>query len=471
VLASLSMLGEMPPPPDPFKLTGEIIDRKYRVDRLVAEGGFGVVYAGWHLGLESPIAIKVLKRTPGIAAEDWTDRLLQFLDEAKTLAKLRHPHIVTVLDAGTMDFGGADGGLPWMVLEWLEGTTLREDLESRRRMSGRSPAECLALLRPVLEAIGDAHAAGIVHRDLKPSNIMLTPRWGGMTARVLDFGIAKMLVGTERERGNASGNTATGTRVSSFTLHSAAPEQLSGSRTGPWTDVYALALMLTEMLADRPPHPPHDPHEHYQWVFHAERPTPRTLGVEVGTWERVLTRALAVRPSERHASARELLADLERELPGTGRGAAAGDTTASALAQSRTEPPAAPASSLRDRARAGWLGWAIAGAMLVVTFAWRRADSPVPLDVASPPDVTPLVDAGMQAIVDVDASLARALPPAPPSATGAAVPRRRTLHAPIASVSSVTPLAQAPPTEARVAPAASSAPSRDAPGIIERSPY
>src|SRR5258706_1465585 len=160
------MIGAPASPPDPFRLTGEIIDCMYRVDLLIAEGGFGVVYAGWNIGLDSPIAIKVLKRASTVVSEDWTDRLLQFLDEAKTLAKLRHPNIVTVLDAGTTPSEEDDVGLPWMVLEWLEGKTLRVDLESRRRMGRRSPEECLALLRPVLEAIGDRHQAGVVHRDL-----------------------------------------------------------------------------------------------------------------------------------------------------------------------------------------------------------------------------------------------------------------------------------------------------------------
>src|SRR5207245_349715 len=111
------------------------------------------------------------KPSSGVDPEAWNELLAQFLQEAKTLAKLRHPNVVAVLDAGFAPIEGFDADVPWMVLEWLEGETLRDALLARRGRGGRTPAECLDLLRPVLEAMADAHDAGIVHRDLKPSNI------------------------------------------------------------------------------------------------------------------------------------------------------------------------------------------------------------------------------------------------------------------------------------------------------------
>src|SRR5262249_2773728 len=153
----------------------------------VAEGGIGYVYVGRHLSLDIPIAVKVLKPTTEDAV--WAERMAMFVEEAKTVAKLRHPNIVQVLDAGVTHLARNAVDVPWMVLEWLEGETLRDDLR-KREGRGRSPAECLALLGPVLDAIAVAHEAGIVHRDLKPTNVMLV---SGGTAKVLDFGIAKVM--------------------------------------------------------------------------------------------------------------------------------------------------------------------------------------------------------------------------------------------------------------------------------------
>lgn len=302
---------------DPFGLVGTLFERKYRVDRVVAEGGFGVVYLGRHLSLDVPVAIKILRPAREVDPDANADLLTQFLDEAKTLAKLRHPSIVGVLDAGTSHTGEGEafeGSTPWMVLEWLDGRTLGEDLATRRGKGGRTPAECLTLLRPVLEALAHAHEAGIAHRDVKPSNVMLVTSGEQVAARVLDFGVAKWM-----EPGDAAqpptGNTATSTRTAAFTPAFAAPEQLSGGRTGPWTDVFALGLVLTEMLLDASPLPLEDPTEHYRAVFAPERASPLKARLDVGGWEQVLVRALAVRPADRQPNAGALLAELDRALP------------------------------------------------------------------------------------------------------------------------------------------------------------
>ena len=273
------MLGDAAPS-DPFGLVGRLLERKYRVDRVHAVGGYGVVYAGMHLGLDEPIAIKVLKPAEGVDEDGWADLMLAFADEARTLARLRHPSVVSILDSGTTFMG--ERTVPWMVLEWLDGETLGAELERRNRTGkgGRSPGEALDLLRPVLEAMAVAHDAGVVHRDLKPSNVMLVPRAGGVSPRVLDLGIAKIMA--PDEGGAGTGDTATASHTIAFTAASAAPEQLSGGRTGPWTDVYALGLLLTELLTDQPPVPAADPTERYRAVFDPVRPTPARVGVNVG---------------------------------------------------------------------------------------------------------------------------------------------------------------------------------------------
>src|SRR5262249_55443734 len=157
-------------------------------DSVVAEGGFGVVYRAWHSELDITIAVKVLRPVEHSDADVWADSVTKFLQEAKALARIRHPAVVDVLDAGITYPDAFPKGVPWMVLEWLEGETLESELKRRRsegEHTGRSPRETLELLFPVFEAIAKAHELGIVHRDIKPSNIMLVRSSAGVSARVL----------------------------------------------------------------------------------------------------------------------------------------------------------------------------------------------------------------------------------------------------------------------------------------------
>src|SRR5262249_54382333 len=157
----------------------------------------------------------------------------------------------------------------------LTGQTLKANLVERRGLEGRTPIEAMALLRPVLDAVAYAHSKQVVHRDLKPSNIMLSPAEGRTMVRVLDFGVAKAI-----DDESIADGEETGTRgpAHAFSRSSAAPEQLAGGRTGPWTDIHALGLLLTELLTDRAPYPSSDPTELCELVFHAERPSPARSG-------------------------------------------------------------------------------------------------------------------------------------------------------------------------------------------------
>ena len=296
---------------DPNDLVGSIFERKYRVDRVVAEGGYGIVYAAQHLALETQVALKVL-RPQRVSRDDWTDLIHQFREEATALTRLRRSHVAGVLDSGIAPLDDDPMGLPWMALEWLEGETLRDHLAARRGHGGRSLAECMKLLRPVFDTIAEAHEIKIAHRDLKPNNIMIVPTKTGPVPHVLDFGIAKLMESGQDEV--AAADTATDSRTPAFTLSSAAPEQLAGSRTGPWTDVYALGLLVTEVLTDRAPIDTEDPHERYRISFAEVRPTPKSLGVDVGAWEPILARALAVKPSDRQRDAGALLAELDAAI-------------------------------------------------------------------------------------------------------------------------------------------------------------
>jgi serine/threonine-protein kinase len=356
-------------PEDVFGLVGTLLERKYRVDRCVAEGGFGVVYAGHHIGLDTPIAIKVLRVKGNVDPDTLGDFVAQFLDEAKTIAKLRHPAVVSVLDSGVTIRDDHPEGLPWMVMEWLEGKTLREDLAARRGKGGRSIGETFRLMRPVLEALAQAHEMGIAHRDLKPSNIMLVRGRRGESARVLDFGIAKLMSG---ERASTTGHTTTNAVVKAFSAASAAPEQLSGTRTGPWTDVHALGLLLVELLTDQSPYPLEDAQEHYRAVFDTNRPTPKRFGVDCGAWEPVLAKALALKPNERYESAGALLAALEESLPLSG--VTEGTEKSVSLDGPRTSSPPTGSTTrtLIARARTPWvLGLPLLVAIAVLVYVAR----------------------------------------------------------------------------------------------------
>ncbi len=363
----------MPPatPGDPFALAGWLLDRKYRVDRAVAEGGFGVVYKGHHLALDTPIAIKVLTRATGAGDDAFWDAVTQFLDEARTVAKLRHPAVVSVLDSGMTEVEGKP--VAWMVMEWLDGETLRAHLVARRGEGGRSRAEVLTLMRPVLEALACAHEAGIAHRDLKASNVMLVPSRSGPTPRVLDFGIAKLMDRDEAASGDASANT-TRAATRAFSPSCAAPEQLAGKRTGPWTDVYAAALLIVELLTDAPAYPEGDDESRYRAAFDARRPTPATNGVDVGSWEPVLARALAVKSADRFPDAATFLAALDAALIGRPRVAneSVHEAPTDSPVTSSRFASTAPDSPPRRRA---WIAAAVLGAGVVaLLFGLRGRD-------------------------------------------------------------------------------------------------
>ncbi len=281
--------------------TGSLIDGRYRIDDVIGEGGFGRVFRGVHLILEAPIAIKTLRLDIG---GDEAERSLRFLDEARLLSKLRHPNIVRVIDAGVHPSTPPQG---WLVIEWCDGVTLGDEL-AETTGSARSVREVWELLGPLVDAVATAHEANIVHRDIKPSNVMITRGPKGSEARLIDFGIAKA-VSQGEEQPSAS---RTSGRVA-FTTAYAAPEQLAGSRTGPWTDVHALALILTEVLTGEPPYARGQ--ELHAILDQIERPTPGRFGVEVGRWEAVLARAVMFKSSDRFQSARELHEALAATLP------------------------------------------------------------------------------------------------------------------------------------------------------------
>ena len=300
---------------DPFGWVGSIIDGQFAVEAPAGEGAFGIVYRGRHLGFDVPIAIKCLKIPADLNAEGREDFLAKFREEARLLHRLsrRTMGIVQALDIGA---AAAPSGqwAPYIVMEWLEGETLEQDLK-RRRAEGRLPRtldEAMRMLAPVAAALSIAHDEHVSHRDVKPANLFLARGRDAERIKVLDFGLAKVFAETPTV---TEALAQTGRAFRAFTPQYGAPEQFSPryGATGPWTDVYAMALILVELTLGRPALVGNDVIQLFVASSdEAHRPTPRALGVPVSpAVEAVLARALAVNPAVRHASAGEMWSALE----------------------------------------------------------------------------------------------------------------------------------------------------------------
>ncbi|MDT4954958.1 MAG: eukaryotic-like serine/threonine-protein kinase [Acidobacteriota bacterium] len=212
----------------------QIIAGRFRIECEIGTGGMGTVYRATHLGLERPVAVKIIK--PEFAFDpDVADR---FMREARTMAKLRHPHAAMIFDAGNLP-----DGRHFIIMEFVEGQTLSEILQAEGRLS---PERAVRIAADICDVLAEAHSLGIVHRDLKPSNIMLNER--GVC--VLDFGVAKVLA-TSADATHTHATTGSGVIVG--TPRYMSPEQCLGQRIGARSDLYSLGVLLYEMLAGRPP--------------------------------------------------------------------------------------------------------------------------------------------------------------------------------------------------------------------------
>jgi beta-lactam-binding protein with PASTA domain len=218
-------------------LIGSLVDGRYRVRGRVARGGMATVYTALDERLERTVALKIIHPAQ-VSDSSFLDK---FTDEAKTVARLTHPNVVAVYDQGT------HAGLPYLVMEYVRGRTLRDILSDRRRLT---PAEALAVMEQVLSALGAAHHAGLVHRDVKPENVLVaeSPSSSSLVdavAKVADFGLARA-VEASAEDPEAGQLMATVAYV--------APELVAEGFADPRSDVYSAGVMLFEMLTGRVPY-------------------------------------------------------------------------------------------------------------------------------------------------------------------------------------------------------------------------
>jgi serine/threonine-protein kinase len=213
---------------------------RYRLDRLLGEGGMGEVWAATHTLTQRPAALKFLRSE--LAHQEQHRR--RFLREARVAGTVRHPNVIPILDVIELE-----GGAPMMVMDLLEGESLRQRLDRSRSLSLNETAN---VLLPVISAVGTAHSCGVVHRDLKPENVFLARVEGRSKVIVLDFGIAK-LTPLEGGGGGSSGSlTAQGTMLG--TPFYMSPEQIYGEPdVDHRTDIWAIGVILYECLTGRRP--------------------------------------------------------------------------------------------------------------------------------------------------------------------------------------------------------------------------
>ncbi len=338
---------------------GFIIDGRYHVESRIAQGGMGVVYRARHRLIDKQVAVKVLR--PELA--DNREITQRFLTEAQAASSIGNEHIVDITD-----FGELPDGATYIVMEYLEGEALAKRLKEGPELE---VDELLGIARQVAEGLQHAHDAGIIHRDLKPDNIFLTPRKDGSFVKILDFGIAKV-ARSQNEKTRAG-------RIFG-TPHYMSPEQARGEELDNRADIYALGVILYEMLSGRLPFDAENPlgiltqHMYNDPTPLSEVCSMQRVSVDL---EAIVTKCLLKEPWRRYGSMRQLDEDLQRVQAGEPALAVEdlkrhGGSPHSLRERMRSEPP-------RNSGRRLWpwaLGMAVVGSLSALVLT-RMTDDPI----------------------------------------------------------------------------------------------
>lgn len=279
------------------KFIGLILENKYRIDEKVGEGGMGKVYRGTHILMDHTVAIKILH--PHLSSDEIA--VERFRREARAAASIRHPNAVAVTDFGV----NKETGLSYLVMEFLEGVELRDEIKKKGRLDFE---ESFIITQQICLALQAAHAKGIIHRDLKPDNIWLLKSEDHFPRiKVLDFGIAKLMAN------NVSDLTQQGVIVG--TPYYMSPEQCVGDELDARSDIYSLGIIIYEILTGRVPFRASTPMG--VALKHANEPPmpPHELRLDLPfVIENVVLRALRKHREERQGSAMELSQEFEAAL-------------------------------------------------------------------------------------------------------------------------------------------------------------
>ncbi|HEU0130161.1 MAG TPA: Stk1 family PASTA domain-containing Ser/Thr kinase [Mycobacteriales bacterium] len=338
-------------------LIGTVLDGRYRLDARIARGGMATVYQGFDTRLDRPVAVKVMH--PALAEDDaFVDR---FRREAKAAARLSHPAVVAVYDQGE------DGGRVYLVMEHVEGRTLRELIREHGRLS---PQQALDVTAGVLEALAAAHAAGLVHRDVKPENVLVSPTG---TVKVADFGLARAIEATHH-------TVADGTLLG--TVAYLAPEQVATGAADPRSDLYALGVVLFELLTGTVPFTGGTPLAVAYRHVNEDVPPPSSVADGVPrVADNVVLAATRRDADERYPDAQAMLSAVRRARSALGNADTAvvrldeAPTLITTLPATPPPPPAVPvtataAKQRRPKRRRGVLVfWAVALVVLLLAGA------------------------------------------------------------------------------------------------------
>ena len=432
---------------DPFDLVGDTLDGQFRVVAFAGEGDLSVVYKGHHIGVDAPVAIKCLDLPTTLDGALVRPLVESFREASRLHYKLARGNLnIAQSIASGSTLAPATGMIvPYLVREWFDGESLGSDLARRREegKKGRTVEEVVALLDPAVDAVAYSHAQGALHLSLNPSNLFLAERAGKRSLKVLDFGVSRAMNDLALEIPPES-RPAAGLRVL-FPAY-AAPEQLDTTvgKPGAWTDVYAIALLMMELLSDRVVMAGQETGALVDRALDDQRrPTPRTHGLELPrNLDLVLTRAVARAPERRQKNATDFWNDTKTSLRGnTSRGMSSARApskptstvvgmAAPTLPSVAPTPPSAPPSSPP-------VVGVLASKRLIVPASASMGTIPMGFHLGTPGGPTyvplplPAVESEPQEEPDLPPVHVVATPPPPQAATPALPPVMVTVDSPL----------------------------------------